>query len=344
MRFEVESPVGVQEISSLAGLESLREEWTGLWNRCPSATPFQSPEWLIPWWRHLGTGELLVLALRHNQRLCGLLPLVIDPQPSQRMMLLLGTGITDYLDGLWEIELEGHGAQVAFKHLVERQDRWDVCELQQLRPLSPLLAPVAIPQDWTDEIHLQENCPVLRLPAAVEELRQSIPHGQLGNLRYCRQRLERMEARMETCNERNLEELLHRLFELHTARWSARGQSGMLADAAIQKFHREAASAFLQRGMLRLNGLSLAGRLAAVYYGFSHGTRTFFYLAGFDPALERLGLGTVLIGHAIEQAVQEKRQEFDFLRGREEYKYRWGAQDRPNYQRRIRQSAAFRQL
>ncbi|MDB6110270.1 MAG: hypothetical protein JWR69_2020 [Pedosphaera sp.] len=342
MRYEVQSPVEVQAITSLAALESLRDEWAGLWNRCPSATPFQCPDWLIPWWRHLGVGELLVLALRRDQQLRGIVPLVLDTQPSQRVALLLGTGITDYLDGLWEMGMEDCGAKAVFNYLAGQQDRWDICDFQQLRSDSPLLAPAATPPEWADEITVQECCPVLTLPTESEALRRSIPHGQLRNLSYCQHRLERMkDGRMEPGSERNLEELLHRLFELHTARWSARGRPGVLADAAVQEFHREVAPAFLRRGMLRLNGLYLAGRIAAVYYGFSHGEQTFFYLAGFDPALERLSLGTVLIGHAIEQAVREKRAEFDFLRGREDYKYRWGAQDHPNYRRRIRSSAGF---
>jgi len=33
--------------------------------------------------------------------------------------------------------------------------------------------------------------------------------------------------------------------------------------------------------------------------------------------------GAVLIGHAIAQAVRKGSREFDFLRGREEYKERW---------------------
>ena|SRR5438105_11909593 len=59
------------------------------------------------------------------------------------------------------------------------------------------------------------------------------------------------------------------------------------------------------------------------------------YLSGFDPALARFSLGTLLVGHAIEEAVREGAEEFDFLRGQEDYKYRWGAKDRLVYRRRF---------
>jgi len=38
-----------------------------------------------------------------------------------------------------------------------------------------------------------------------------------------------------------------------------------------------------------------------------------------------------MIGHAIEEAVRAGASEFDFLRGKEAYKYKWGAKDRPTY-------------
>jgi CelD/BcsL family acetyltransferase involved in cellulose biosynthesis len=40
-----------------------------------------------------------------------------------------------------------------------------------------------------------------------------------------------------------------------------------------------------------------------------------------------LSLGVVLTAKAIEWAIEHGRSEFDFLRGNETYKYRFGAKD-----------------
>jgi len=57
----------IQEISSFAELCALKQEWADLWVRSPGATPFQSPEWLLPWWTHLfGGGEMWTIAVREN--------------------------------------------------------------------------------------------------------------------------------------------------------------------------------------------------------------------------------------------------------------------------------------
>jgi len=48
-----------------------------------------------------------------------------------------------------------------------------------------------------------------------------------------------------------------------------------------------------------------------------------------------MSVGSVLVAHAIEQAVRGGAKTFDFLRGAEDYKYAWGAQDRMNKRRRL---------
>ncbi len=49
---------GLLSLERLGDLDALRREWRLLWQRCPTATPFQSPDWLIPWWRRYGDGRL----------------------------------------------------------------------------------------------------------------------------------------------------------------------------------------------------------------------------------------------------------------------------------------------
>jgi CelD/BcsL family acetyltransferase involved in cellulose biosynthesis len=145
--------------------------------------------------------------------------------------------------------------------------------------------------------------------------------------------------RVERANEHNVDELLESLLRLHHSRWSARGLAGVLAPEAVQKAHRETAPGLLSRGILRLYGLRLADRLIASFYGFTHleagKKRAYFYLGGFDPTFAQLSVGMLVIDYAVREAIREGAVEFDFLRGREAYKYHWGAKDRLTYRRRL---------
>src|SRR5205085_8553986 len=129
---------------------------------------------------------------------------------------------------------------------------------------------------------------------------------------------------------------------LHRARWNARGETGVLGDKAIQEFHRDAAWSLLCRGMLRLYGLRIDGHLAAALYGFADHRRAYYYLSGFDPLYARMSPGFLIVGHAIQHAFTEGLREFDFLRGREPYKYDWGATDELSYRRILRTDCQYR--
>jgi CelD/BcsL family acetyltransferase involved in cellulose biosynthesis len=83
----------------------------------------------------------------------------------------------------------------------------------------------------------------------------------------------------------------------------------------------------------------LEGRILAVDYGFLHARRAYYYLGGFDPEAAKVSPGTLVVAHAIEEAIREGACEFDFLRGQEPYKYKWGAHDRPCFRRVIRREA-----
>jgi CelD/BcsL family acetyltransferase involved in cellulose biosynthesis len=90
--------------------------------------------------------------------------------------------------------------------------------------------------------------------------------------------------------------------------------------------------------------LRIAGHAAAVYYGFLLRDRAYGYLMGFDPAYEFESPSVILLGHAIAEAVRQKAREFHFLRGRESYKYEWGATDRWNQHRVFRPAGAYARL
>jgi CelD/BcsL family acetyltransferase involved in cellulose biosynthesis len=61
----------------------------------------------------------------------------------------------------------------------------------------------------------------------------------------------------------------------------------------------------------------------------------FLYLSGFDASRAHESPGAILLGGLIEWALAGGRRELHFLRGDEDYKYAWGAEDRFNAARRL---------
>jgi CelD/BcsL family acetyltransferase involved in cellulose biosynthesis/glycosyltransferase involved in cell wall biosynthesis len=333
--------VSLELLPDIASLDRIREAWSRLWERTPGATPFQSPAWLIPWWRHLGEGQLLTLACRDGSgQLVSLAPMYIYTKPGSnvRELFLLGTGTTDCLGGLFLPGWERLAASAIVRYLASHADRWDVCDWQQLRAGSPmLLAP--LPEGWQEQVVGCEPCPVLALPDSVERLGDALPPNVAQNLRYYRRRAGRRgKVEVQRASQDSLEAFYDAFLSLHRKRWLSRGCPGVLDDARVQAAHRDSLPGLLRDRTLRLLALRLDGRIIAALFGLAdreRGGRFYYYLGGFDPAFADLSPGTLLIGSAIEQAIGDGAASFDFLRGGEPYKYLWGAKDDAMFRRRF---------
>jgi CelD/BcsL family acetyltransferase involved in cellulose biosynthesis len=292
--------VQIEEITDEAAFRALEPHWLALWQRDPRATPFQHPAWLLPWWAHCGGGPLAVYAGWRGERLVALLPMFVYAG----RLFPVGIGISDYHDVLLE-----PGEDIA--PLLARLRR--PAELHELRPGSPL---------GGDEV--MSVCPYLPLPARLPGKRRRT----LG-----RARRQAPGAVVEAAVEASLTEHLEALFRLHARRWADRGEPGVLAADAVRRFQRDAAPALFRAGIARFLGLRYRGAIVSSWYGFhAHGV-CYAYLTGFDPAVERLQPGTLVMGHAIEAAEAAGCREFDFMRGQEAIKYLWGAVDRPSFKR-----------
>lgn len=320
----------LETITTSERLHALRPHWSDLWERCPDATPFQSAEWLLPWWEHLGRGRLSTFALWQSERLVGLAPLSVQRYfglPLRRLVLI-GTGNTDYLDVLLDPEFASAALQQIGVALVTISG-WDFCDFQQLRPESPLLGMGVAP--LRDVVIVQEVCPVLSL--AGSSLDPVLPTRLRSNLRYYGRRLERDGGAFEIATRDTVAANLNALFELHGARWRKRKLPGVFTNDRVRRFHHAAARGFADRGWLQLHRLTMADKVRAALYCFTCRGRGYYYAGGFDPALARWSPGTVLTGRAIQSAATGGSHEFDFLRGDEPYKYTWGAVDRVNRRR-----------
>jgi CelD/BcsL family acetyltransferase involved in cellulose biosynthesis len=327
----------VDELTSAAELDALRPEWQALWDRAPRATPFQSPDWLCAWWRHFGGEGLWTLAVRRDERLIGILPLFVWSGAGPRQLTPLGNGISDHVDLLADPGAEYGVAAAILAHVAESADAWDTADFRDLPHDSPLLS-IELSPEINAIVEDDEPCPTLALRPSIDALDDVIPAAFLKKLRYSRRRLQReFDVSFESAIDRaSAAALFDALLRLHRARWEQRGERGVFDQPNVVAFHREIIPAFLARGWLRMHALRVDGQLAAVWYGFAAKRRVHYYIGGFDPALEHYSLGTVLLGHAIERAIGQGATELDFLRGREPYKYAWGAADRPQKRLRLR--------
>jgi CelD/BcsL family acetyltransferase involved in cellulose biosynthesis len=310
-------------INSFDGLAALAGEWRELCDRSAPATVFQTPAWLLPWWKHLGGGEICSLALRAGGKLCALAPLFRHGMPGSavRQISFIGVGITDYLDFIAEPDAARDFAAMVLEWFEAKSTAWDVINLEELRP-----GAVALPFGPATPCSI---CPVIELPESVGKWEASLDKIHRRNVRHAR---AHGGFRYEQCSNTTAFADFVRLHELS---WRDRNQEGVLNTPGLRAFYREAAEALAAAGWLRTHVLEHEGSIAGVILGMSYKNRGYAYLGGFDPALRKSSPGTVLMWDAITRAISEGLSEWDLLRGEEQYKYLWSPTNRKNVQIRI---------
>jgi CelD/BcsL family acetyltransferase involved in cellulose biosynthesis len=341
----------ITTITDRRALDDLRREWTELLLASVHPTVFLSWEWMMTWLDRAdvrGT-PCVLMARQPDDRLIGLAPLFLARPHGPlglRSVRFMGTGVgADHLAFLVRAGVHTGagvhaGAGVATDvtralaaHLAAMRE-WDVLELMRMDAAGAASVADALgaTAGVAHTIVEADRCPFVPLPKTWDEYLAMIGPHRRSELGRQGRRLEKQGAiqirRAETAAQRD--EIWDALLHLHQVRRDAvaGGQSAFVT-ASTRAFHDAFSRIALERGWLRLYLMTLDGRPVATECAYSIGGRVTDYQGGFDMALAKFGVGTVLTGHAIREAVGEGAVEFDFLRGAEQYKQqRWAAQVR----------------
>jgi CelD/BcsL family acetyltransferase involved in cellulose biosynthesis len=307
-------------LTSLDALSAIAAEWRVLLDRSPGATPFQSPDWVIPWFDVFAPDRIAVAVARDDDgTLVGLVPAVQMGNHFE----LAGSGVGDYL-----APLVAEGWRELAGNVLERDVRkFGSCRFYDVPP-DAAWRTVAAAAGWTESPC--SVCPIIQLPGDHTAWRAALPAGLRRNLRRYGIRLadEQAGGCVTITDARDLTPALEALFSLHQRRWSDEIGGGIFGTADVRRFHRLSAPQLFAAGALRLHLLRSRDGIVGAQYVLHHGGRAYSYISGFDPQLERYSPGTLLMSYAIERAIDDGCRTFDLLRGREAYKYGWGARDR----------------
>jgi CelD/BcsL family acetyltransferase involved in cellulose biosynthesis len=326
----------VSDESAFAGL---RPEWNALLGRSRANSLFLTWEWQHTWWRHLSAGgRLHILTVRDGGVLVGLAPCLLRPMGlASRQVIprlaLLGSGDvgSDYLDVILDPGADSEAREVLRDGLARQRVVLDFPRLgaqAAIRAMAGGLEGLG----WTSAMRAMDVCPYIPMTGRSWD---SYLAGLGAHHRYnFRRRLRRLERDHGLRWERVLDEAQRRralatLIRLHNARWAGSGGSTAFHSKSLCGFHEAITSLALEQGWLRLFVLWVGDTPAAALYGFSYGSKFYFYQTGFDIRFRELSVGLVAMGLAIREAFDEHLDEFDLLHGAEAYKVLWTSDARP---------------
>ncbi|RYG68392.1 GNAT family N-acetyltransferase [bacterium] len=241
-----------------------------------------------------------------------------------RRLEMWGQGIADCGDAHLEDPAAAAELWQAIESLAKQHNG---VQLAQVEASSPLVS-CAQKAGW--DIADAETCPVLSFPSTYDEYVKSLGKNMREQIKRYPKRLDKQFATEYELAKTptQLERALDDLFRLHGKRWRAKGQTGVLGLPNRQRFHRLVCEKFLEKDWLRLWTLRCDGQAVCVLLSYFWGGKYSFFIGGFEPEMMKMSVGTCLFAKVFQHAIEEGATEFDFLRGAEEYKYRYGAVDR----------------
>jgi CelD/BcsL family acetyltransferase involved in cellulose biosynthesis len=319
------SPPEVVDLEGVASLGVLDRDWLELAARHEGSSYFQTSDWVLAWWETIaGRPRTRVAAWRApSGRLEAIVAL---SRERQRLHRRLSVAVPVYGNAGGGVGDADHCSWLVPADRVDEVAEW----LGEAIGRSALLVRSAAP-DWPAGILPAgaraveaTACPRMGLPLDADGGGPSSDF--VRQLRRFTRRIGREGVTFEWVPPGQVDErLLRSLFELH-AQGRPADDRGSFGIEQLDFHRRLAARAEAGRGpaaVVARRGEEIAG----VLYGFWWRDTFAAYQSGWDRRYARHGLGNLLVLHALEFAADHGAKVFDFLRGTEPYKYRFGARD-----------------
>lgn len=312
----------------------LAAEWDSLAGRGMTDTPFQTLAYQQAWWAHLKPEGASLLTIITRSDAGELLGIGCFYRINGLIHFNGCVEETDYLDLICSRDDAQAVWKATLSQLIANEgSHWsqiDLCNIPAASPTREILPALAAESGYRVTETIQEVCPIIRLPDTFDAYLESLDSKQRRELVRKLRRAEGSDVHTTIITpdsdiysevESFLELLQKSTFEKRD--WLNEGRRAL--------FH-EIARLAQQSNTLQLIFTSIEDRRAAALFNFDYKDRIWVYNSGLDPsAFAALSPGVVLTANAIETAIQLGRKEFDFLRGSEEYKYRFGAADTSIY-------------
>jgi len=324
--------------NDVQGFASLAGEWDALLSRAVNAPFFMRYIYQRTWWQCLGNNDLVLIAFRNDDdQLVGLAPLYGKTNAAgQRELTFVGcVDVSDYLDLIIDSDYIAEVHQALLDCLSGSGDiEWEkvyLCSLAQNSVTHSQFADKARSLGWSVEVAQQDVCPVITLAASWDDYLAGVNKKQRHEIR---RKMRKIEAEADVNwfvidSAEGVAEAMDTFIDLHQK--STRDKQDFWNEAMIA-FFKTVTIELAKDGWVKLYFIEVNGVKAATLLCFDTHTEILVYNSGYDPEqFSHLSPGNVLVSYTIQDAIRLGRSRYDFLRGDEVYKFRFGAEAEPVY-------------
>ncbi len=293
-------------------LSKVEKVWKELFEKAKNPSPFTSYEWFSAMASNLLGLDPAIIVFRDGGNFLGILAATVT---GDIVRSIGDERVTDLSDILC---LPGHENTIAetLADFVRQNDLG-----LDLFPLEVNSALVVGLKDRLPEVSVENKdlCPLLELPRTWDDY-------LLGLDGKSRHELRRKMRRINGTVIRDVKSAdIGILFRLMIVSDNSKEE---FLTPGIMAFFKELTERFDRNGWLRFRALFFDHDPVGILLAFALKGRVFLFNMGFDPEYRRVSPGIMTIALDIQSAISEGYEYYDFLRGDEDYKYRFGAKAR----------------
>ena len=318
----------IEVFRAAEAFDQLEQQWHELLVQSAVATPFQRMEFQRSWWAHFGIGELCLLAVRQDEVLVGLASLYVDDEAVLRWVG--GDDISDYLDVIVRDADMLRVRRVVFDWLAGADaPDWNYAQLANIPEWSGSarhLQKMAAEYGWESDVSVQDVCPQCTLHSDFDAYMAALDGKQR---REIRRKLRRADAEgTQVVFIDPGEENTDAIDDFISLMQASGPEKAAFLSPQMHTAFGDILRGTQAAGILGLCFLELEGRRLSAYVYFSMGGTVYLYNSGYDAGSHAaLSPGWVLLAKLIERVIESGHKHFDFMRGDEGYKYRFGGED-----------------
>jgi CelD/BcsL family acetyltransferase involved in cellulose biosynthesis len=318
-------------VRDFARLEALAAEWNRLWEADPRGEVFQSFVWNRAWWRACGASvELCTPVVFAGREVVGILPLI----RRKGRLEFLGSPHADYGDVICTDESTEQVLAWSLRELQKLGD-WREGFLDGLPEESRIVRHFAkLPADVRGNLQLiaSERCYTIQLGEQPAEILDGLARKQ--HLRRRQNKLEKAGKVVFRHLETVPEALQHleMFFVCQRRRRALHGKSSAAESEEFRQLLRNLIQDFDLKNDLHFGVLELDGKPIAWHLSFESHDKLVFYQQTFEVDAWDFAPGEALLRYLLLFAKGRVHREFDFTRGDEPFKARFGNHERVVYQ------------
>lgn len=319
----------IEQIKTISMFEEIRDTWNELLYSSDQNSIFLTHQWFYSWWRWLSEGKPLEIFLYRSDSgsPLGIAPLMREDDV---LAFMASREVTDYCDFIIRRGKEREFFESLldfFRVQYPGVQKILLMNIKQTSKTLYFLPHLAAKYDFTCTVTESEVAPMLSLPASYEDFLALLSRKNRHDLRRKLRRMEELDGvnTVKVVDAVGLQSSINSFIQLH--RRSNASKEEFWRAQSMADFFREIALQFSPQGWVELLLLLHNENIMAALVNFIYDGQILFYNVAYNRDYAWYSPGVFLFHQRLKEAIQEGKKEADFLRGREKYKYYFGAKE-----------------